>query len=167
MNLNVTTSWSVTYWFYSLAVSSYADMRNLTFHPPLPGRQEPGVYVCIPQLCWCLQAELCSGGGWRRSSPVPLIISARRILHRERASVASCHAQIPHETLRLFQKTKQIVFIARLTRVASRYNLFYVSNRLVFIHIICYYRCLWSVTLCNVFQGEIKTQTCFFRVHSS
>lgn len=58
--LNARTSRSVTYWFYRHAVSSCADMRDLTFHPPLPGRQE----YWSGSVCWCLQAQLCSGGGW-------------------------------------------------------------------------------------------------------
>lgn len=55
--LNAKTSWSFTYWFYRHAVSSCADMRNLTFHPPLPGRQE---YGCVSVY----SAAVLMSAGW-------------------------------------------------------------------------------------------------------
>ncbi len=115
----------------------------------ITGASGTRVCMCVFRSCVDVCRRNCAAAaGDGGVLPVPLIISARRILHRERASVASCHAQIPHETLRLFQKTKQIVFIARLTRVAFSvgYNLFYVSNRLVFIHI---YLLLQMFVICN------------------
>lgn len=79
----------------------------------ITGASVTRVCVCVFRSCVGIcRRNSAAAAGDGGVLTVPLSISARSILHRERASVASCHARIPHETLQLFQKTKQIVFIA-------------------------------------------------------
>lgn len=132
-----------------------------------------GIRVCKCLFRSCVDVcrlNCAAAAGDGGAFPVPFSISARRILHRDRASVASCHAQIPHETLRLFQKQNQSVLLLD-SLVFSRAiwaSLFYVG----YIIGLCSLRCLAQMfVICNFFMWcvsrKIKTECFFIKVHGN